>query len=216
MVDPNDPTQNTWYAGVYNGWGGAPNGLGGLYKTTDRGATWTRLNTIEGVTSVTFNPVNADQLFVATETDGLLMSTDINSVTPTFQPVLSYPFRQPHRIFFNPYDTTKMWVSSFGNGMKVGDMSQIGIAFHENTGSELVVYPNPACGKFEVRSSAIGGTGGEISIYNTLGEKVTAVYLSTPNLTVTTEVDVRMLPSGIYIVGASINDKVHLTKLIIE
>ncbi|MGZ3930632.1 MAG: hypothetical protein ACXVP0_04525, partial [Bacteroidia bacterium] len=30
VIDPNDATQNTWYAGVFSGWGGPPNGLGGL------------------------------------------------------------------------------------------------------------------------------------------------------------------------------------------
>ncbi|HET6225947.1 MAG TPA: hypothetical protein VFF27_06685, partial [Bacteroidia bacterium] len=34
VIDPNDVQQNTWYVGVFSGWGGAPNGLGGLYKTT--------------------------------------------------------------------------------------------------------------------------------------------------------------------------------------
>jgi hypothetical protein len=32
VIDPSDPTQNTWYVCVFSGWGGAPNGLGGLYK----------------------------------------------------------------------------------------------------------------------------------------------------------------------------------------
>src|SRR5688572_7669477 len=40
VIDPHDPNQNTWYAAVFSGWGGAPNGLGGLYRTTNRGVNW--------------------------------------------------------------------------------------------------------------------------------------------------------------------------------
>src|SRR6185503_7996089 len=155
VVDPYDALQNTWYACVYSGWGGAPNGLGGLYKTTNRGTTWTRLNNIEGVTSVTFNPANADHLFLATETDGLLLSTDINSVSPTFSPVLSYPFRQPQRIFFNPYDPDEMWVSSFGNGMKMGNMLSTSLTFDDDA-SAIEVFPNPVREKLEIGNLKFG------------------------------------------------------------
>ena len=32
-IDPTDPTQNTWYAAVANGWSGTGNDLGDLYRT---------------------------------------------------------------------------------------------------------------------------------------------------------------------------------------
>ena len=121
VVDPNDASQNTWYASVFSGWGGAPNGLGGLYKTINRGVSWTKLTgtTIDRATSITFNPNNANQIYMTTETQGLWMSSNINAVTPTFSIVSSYPFQQPERVFFNPYNTSELWVSSFGNGMKM-------------------------------------------------------------------------------------------------
>ena len=93
VVDPNDTAQNTWYAGVYSGWGGPPNGLGGLYKTTNRGLAWTRLNNDDGVSSCAFNPLNANELYVTTETEGLLFSSNINSASPALTQVTSYPFR---------------------------------------------------------------------------------------------------------------------------
>jgi hypothetical protein len=120
VIDPNDPSQSTWYVGVFSGWGGAPNGLGGLYKTTNRGLSWTRLNSLDRVTSCAVNPLNANELYLTTETDGLWISTNINSVTPSFTQVASYAFRQPERIFFNPYKPSEMWVTSFGNGIRVG------------------------------------------------------------------------------------------------
>jgi hypothetical protein len=122
VVDPNDTTQNTWYACVYSGWGGPPNGLGGLYKTTNRGVSWTGLNNGDGnsFSSCTFNPLNSNELYMTTETAGLMFSSNINSATPTLTQVTSYPFGQPERVFFNPYNSSEIWVTSFGNGMRVG------------------------------------------------------------------------------------------------
>ncbi len=120
VLDPNDAAQNTWYAGVYSGWGGPPNGLGGLYKTTNRGFAWTRLNSDDGVSSCTFNPLNTNELYVTTEGDGLLFSGNINSASPTLTLVASYPFGQPERVFFNPYNASEIWVTSFGNGIRIG------------------------------------------------------------------------------------------------
>lgn len=145
VIDPNDPAQNTWYTGVFSGWGGAPNGLGGLYKTTNRGANWTKLtgSTLDRVTSCTFNPNDSNEIYITTEVQGLWISSDINSPIPTFYVVNSYLFRQPERVFFNPYNTFEIWVTSFGNGMKVGDLSPgAGVVdFSEPTFS---IYPNPA------------------------------------------------------------------------
>ncbi len=213
VVDPNDATQNTWYAGVYNGWGGPPNGLGGSYKSTDRGSTWTRLSSIEGVTSITFNPTNADQVFVATETDGLLTSTNINSSVPTFQSVPAYPFRQPQRIFFNPYNSNEMWVSSFGNGMKVGNMIATEVTFTKPEKGGFEIYPNPVKDKFTIHDSRFTMGTAEIKVYNMLG---VAVQSEIKNQKSEMSVDVHALPSGIYFVNIRTNEKEYRQKLIIE
>jgi hypothetical protein len=120
VVDPNDPTQNAWYVGVYSGWGGPPNGLGGLYVTTNRGVAWTRLNSDDGVSSCTFNPLNTNELYVTTEGDGLFWSGNIHSANPTLSLVTSYTFGQPERVFFNPYNPSQIYVTSFGNGIRIG------------------------------------------------------------------------------------------------
>lgn len=123
IIDPRDETQNTWYVCVFSGWGGAPNGLGGLYKTTNRGGNWTKLTSsqFDRVTSITFNPQDLNQAYLTTEMQGLWLSTDMNNATPTWSLVTGYPFRQPERVYFNPYNPTEMWVSSFGNGMRVAN-----------------------------------------------------------------------------------------------
>jgi hypothetical protein len=122
VIDPNDITQNTWYVGVFKGWGSTAvnNAGGGLYKTTNRGVTWTKINSFDRVTSITFDPSNANRIYMTTETQGLWYSENINIASPTFSSVTSYPFRQPERIFFNPYNQGEVWVTSFGNGMRVG------------------------------------------------------------------------------------------------
>ena len=58
VLYPYDANQNTFYVCVFSGWGGPPNGLGGLYRTTNRGTNWTKINNQDRVTSVTFSPVN--------------------------------------------------------------------------------------------------------------------------------------------------------------
>jgi len=119
VIAPGDATQSTWYAGVFSGWGGAPNGLGGLYKTINRGVSWTRVNNNDRVTSCTINPANPDELYFTTEVDGLWYSSNATSGNPSFTRVASYPFRQPERVFFNPY-ANELWVTSFGSGLRVG------------------------------------------------------------------------------------------------
>ncbi|MBK7221472.1 MAG: hypothetical protein IPH94_09125 [Saprospiraceae bacterium] len=130
VIDPNDPTQNTWYVCVFSGWGGAPNGLGGLYKTTNRGTSWVKLtgSLIDRVTSITFNPLQTAEVYLTTEGQGLWKCTNILAASPVFEIVDAYPFQQPERVFFNPYDASEMWVTSFGNGMK------------------KTILPNAACG----------------------------------------------------------------------
>jgi len=120
IVAPADATQNTWYVGVFSGWGGAPNGLGGLYRTTDRGAHWSKINALDRVTSLTFNPVRLNEAYLTTETSGLWFTTNVAAATPTFNLVTNYPFRQPERVYFNPYDANEVWITSFGDGLMVG------------------------------------------------------------------------------------------------
>jgi hypothetical protein len=58
-------------------------------------------------------------MYVATEDQGLWYSANRRSGSPLFTQ-LNYPFRFPSRVFFNPYDANEIWVTSFGNGMRLG------------------------------------------------------------------------------------------------
>jgi hypothetical protein len=205
VLDPYDTAQNTWYVGVFSGWGGPPNGLGGLYKTTNRGGNWTKLtgSTIDRVTSVTFNPNNANEVFITTEGQGLWMSSDINSPLPTFAQVNSYPFRQPERVFFNPYSSNEMWVTSFGNGLKMGQLSNGITEFFSD--ESLALYPNPANHLIHI---TISHDAAKLYIYNSMGQCVVTRHVNKGKI----NLDVTMLPSGIYTVWCGNKN----TKLVIQ
>ena len=191
VIDPNDLTQNTWYVCVFSGWGGPPNGLGGLFRTTNRGASWTKLtgSTLDRVTSCAFNPNDFNDMFITTETQGLWMSSNINNVSPNFSLVADYPFRQPERVFFNPYDLTKMWVTSFGNGIKVSDITNGNYEFSSNN---LDVFPNPASNSFFIE----GHSGEHLTITSMFGEIVRMQTLSEGR----NEIDITQLATGVYFI----------------
>jgi photosystem II stability/assembly factor-like uncharacterized protein len=134
VIDPSDSSQNTWYAGVFSGWGGAANNLGGLFRTTDRGLHWTQISTLTRVSSITINPNDPTEAFLTTETDGLWYSSNIQAANPTFTQVASYPFRQPERVFYNPYQPNQIFVTSFGSGVMVGSTLT----------APTVTWPSPA------------------------------------------------------------------------
>ena len=120
VIDPHDPAQNRWYAGVWGEWGNS-SGLGGLYMTTNRGVAWTRVTSgIDQVGSCTISPLTPDEMYVTTENQGLWCSTNRRSATPVFSSVTNYPFRFPSRVFYNPWNTNEIWVTSFGNGLRLG------------------------------------------------------------------------------------------------
>jgi photosystem II stability/assembly factor-like uncharacterized protein len=136
VVDPHDATQSTWYGCVFSGWGGPPNGLGGLYRTTNRGINWTKINNLDRVGSCSVSPVNPNEMYMSTEVNGLWYSNNISSGTPTFSQVQGYNFRQPERIFYNPFDQNEVWVTSFGNGIKKGFTNPPPVSLNVTAGIE--------------------------------------------------------------------------------
>jgi len=202
IIDPSDPAQNTWYVCVFSGWGGAPNGLGGLYKTTDRGKNWTKLtdSQFDRVTSITFNPQVPNQAYLTTETQGLWVSNNMNTALPTWTLVDSYPFRQPERVFFNPYNLNEMWVTSFGNGMKVGLMNATGLNEVKFDQSKVSVYPNPFNETIHFTTSDLSNQVIKINVFDLDGQ----MLMSVPSEN--NSIHTSSLASGIYILEFFFND----------
>ena len=220
-VDPNDATQNTWYVCVYSGWGGAANGQGGLYRTKNRGTTWTKIinsvNSNNGDTtscfSITFDPVNKGAAYLTTETGGLFYTNNINAASLVFTQVAAYPFQEPLRVFFDPYHTNNVWVSSFGNGLEMGTLTPTAVGELKINNYELKVYPNPNKGIFTMEVNT-NGEKGQIEVYNILGEKV---YTKTVNSGIN-QLNMNNEAEGVYIYKVTTEGGVLIGtgKLIIE
>jgi len=146
VVNPHDPSQSTWLVAVFRHWGGGHEGVGGLYRTTDRGQSWTRISDIPRVESVAIDPQNRDVAYLTTETEGLWRSQNFSSTEPVFTQDTDYPFRHPLRIFFNPYDQKQIWVTSFGGGLRtreIGSSVQLAIQANGSDGPVTVTSFTP-------------------------------------------------------------------------
>jgi len=131
-IDPTDPTQQTWYVGSYILDHAEASSSRGLWQTTNGGQTWTLILGQTG--SETYGPANPGKLgifggfidpstgglYVGTDGDGLWYSPDPDSSSPTFEQVTAFPFSTVTRVSFNPYDSSQVWVSTFGDGLWVG------------------------------------------------------------------------------------------------
>lgn len=124
VVDPHDATQNTWYATV---WGRftvfqGPNnaGNGGLYQTTNRGQSWSRIWANESAESITIHPEKPGTAYVSAENDGLYFTETLGTGQPAFVRVHSFPWWRPKRIFFHPNSPTEVWVTTMGGGLWKG------------------------------------------------------------------------------------------------
>lgn len=214
VLDPADSAQNTWYVAVYSGWGGAPNGLGGLYRTTDRGLSWSKLTAslFDRVTSVTFNPLDVTEAYLTTETQGLWVSHNMNTVTPAWSLVDAYPFRQPERVFFNPYNPDEIWVTSFGNGMKKALINTVDIAEPYLTDRHFSAFPNPNDGLFRLRSTNMSQPDLiHVEVYSLTGAKV---YETSDNQSEDFVIDIAKHPAGLYMVRITSDKYVDYCKII--
>ncbi|MBL7802937.1 MAG: hypothetical protein JNL02_04315 [Saprospiraceae bacterium] len=150
IVNPHDPAQNTWYATV---WGrfttfAGPNnaGNGGLYRSTDRGLSWTRIFTHERAESLTIHPELADVAYLSVENEGLFFTEQLAADQPEFERVTSMPYWRPKRVFFQPGNACRVWVATMGGGIWQGETGDDCAASGTSnvTGDDLLrLFPNP-------------------------------------------------------------------------
>lgn len=237
--DPTDSGQTTWYAGVFSGWGGPPNNLGGLYRTTNRGVSWTRINDLLWVESCCINWYHLNEMFMASGDNGLWFSDNIQSANPTFTLVASYPFSHPLRIFYNPYNGNEIWVTSFGNGLKAGYISTEVSEFPQSgrpSALDISVFPNPISSNVTItlnmegieppfgdqerpfKTSRHSAKSIELQIFDISGRVVRSFTLgSMPHALIwdLTDQSGRFVPSGVYFIHLKSNATTVMKKLVV-
>ncbi|HEX2898814.1 MAG TPA: T9SS type A sorting domain-containing protein, partial [Bacteroidia bacterium] len=162
---------------------------------------------------LTFNPANEDEAFLTTETQGLWINHDLHSPNSFWTLVGSYPFRQPERVYFNPYNADEVWVSSFGNGLKVGSMSNAtGMIDFGDAVAQL--YPNPNQGRFKLALPADVVGQVRVAVLDLAGRMVFSTMASPQGSVLA--VDAAGLPKGIYVVKAAWESGSKTWKMIVD
>jgi hypothetical protein len=115
VVDPRD--ENRWYAAVFTHDDSIP--FGGLYRTNDRGFDWVQISDQYRVESCAIDPRDPRRMYMTTQGEGLWLTENIEREWPEFRRVDEYPFQQPMRVFWNPFDQNELWTVSFGGGMRM-------------------------------------------------------------------------------------------------
>ncbi len=214
VVDPNDATENTWFACVFSGWGGNANNKGGLYRTTNRGSNWTKLVNVNNqnvgdttaVFSITFDPVNKGAAYMTAQPGGLYFTSDAEATMPVFNLLQQFPFVQPNRVYFNPYNANEVWVGSFGNGIEMGLLNPgtTGIAQSKspsNQGPTLQAYPNPSNGLINLRLALDQNSHvTQIDLYNSLGQVIAHQALETAQGPLMKQIDLSNYSKAVYYV----------------
>ncbi len=220
VLDPHDPKQDTWYACVFSGWGGAPNGLGGLYRTTDRGKSWKRISDLDRVSSCAVDPNNPGELYLTTEDQGMWFTKNVTAEHPVFKQVTGYPFKHPQRIFFNPFNSNEIWVTSFGNGLRVGDRRTTevvppDIAFAGRF--DIALFPNPVRQDEHLFISSDAGGPVSVSIFDTFGRRMSGHFFvdGSASATQSNRINTSMLTEGVYFVSAVSGKSRVVRKLVV-
>lgn len=210
VIDPLDPTESTWYAAVFSGWGSAvPAGTGGLYRTTDKGKNWTKISNSTSsyrVNSCTVNPSNKKEMYYTTETAGLWYSNNADASNPIFTLVDSYPFRHPVRVTFNPFNNSELWISGFGSGMMASTTKSNASVFKKLKTEMIKIIPNPASSSIRINIE----NQFEFEIVNTNGDKV---LIGNSNIS-DKKINIEKLKNGIYIIKIKNNENSYFGRFI--
>ncbi|MBL0174020.1 MAG: T9SS type A sorting domain-containing protein [Ignavibacteria bacterium] len=215
LVDPADTTDNTWYAFV--GLAGAT-GQPGVHRSNDRGASWTRI-VAQGAWSGTFNPRRPDDMVLCTDGAGLMYLRNARGATPVAVSDSAFPFRNPMRAFFNPYDDRQLWVMTFGNGMYVGMYDSLPLLAVSGTPEaapmELHVSPNPARGHAFVTMRMRRSGRARLVLHDVLGARISV--LADDFFTAGTHrfpLDLSPLAAGVYFLRVSGDDASSVSRFI--
>ncbi|MDZ4668723.1 MAG: hypothetical protein SGJ00_12705 [bacterium] len=128
-VDRNDTSENTWLAFV-----GSNGSTGGVYRTINKGFSWTPVY-FQATMSGTFHPTLSNTLYICTENNGLLYASNTQTNSFSISTINSFPFKRPQKVFFNTYNTNEVWVTTFGNGIRMGLSNSLPVSFLSLSGA---------------------------------------------------------------------------------
>jgi hypothetical protein len=122
-IDPQDPTQDTWYVATDYTWEDVGRDNYGVFETTDRGAHWTQIftgDTPDG-TGLGCDNVSVDadtgEMYLSTSTGGVYFSASKSNFTKLNQ----VPYTTIDNVVIDPYRTSQVWACAHGNGLWEGD-----------------------------------------------------------------------------------------------
>jgi hypothetical protein len=129
-IDPNDPTQQTWYVTVADSGSVITNGF--IYKTTNGGTTWTAWSDVCGTGNGKSGFAAGYALYVQPGTDAIYLGTPDNGVfycpngnvpagTAVFTRLNNLPALGVSGIYGNPWNSNQIWVTTTGQGTFYGD-----------------------------------------------------------------------------------------------
>jgi myo-inositol-hexaphosphate 3-phosphohydrolase len=173
--------------------------------------TWTLFVDLYRVESATVNPQDADEIYISTENEGLWYTNNATATTPTFVQLDEYVFQHPMRIFYDPFNNENVWVTSFGNGIKMGSTAPNTSGFSDIENASLSIFPNPSNGEITLTSTVEMKS---VQVYDLSNRLLFSSVLSDQNKV---EIDLEFLPAGIYFV--QVTDKqgsLSTVKLVID
>ncbi len=114
-------------------WGESESGLaadGGVFRSEDAGTSWTRvLDRAEYVYSVTVDPENPKRVYAGTFESAAFASFDGGD---NWERVRGYNFKWGHRVVPDPYDTQKIYITTFGGSVWYGPRLGVGSSVVED------------------------------------------------------------------------------------
>jgi photosystem II stability/assembly factor-like uncharacterized protein len=193
---------SVFFINADTGWAVGGNwGEGIIYKTTNGGTDWNLQNNVTwwGLHSVFFVDANNGYAVGPEILKSINGGVDwTNQLTPIF--LYSAWFQDSNSGFA---------VGEGGTILKTTNGGTTGINESRTVANSLIIFPNPAKNKITISSSAITGNT-QLSIFNVNGEKVLERQLTNNE----TQIDISVLPRGVYFVRVQNEKMVEVRKMI--
>jgi hypothetical protein len=221
-IKANAPVFTMSFRDVNNGLARVGTSNDTLMKTTDGGATWTRvIYTGRFLTAgLAYAGGATGAAYICTGSKTGKKGTSFSIDDGATWNMIDSTVQHTAVAFMN---TTTGWTGSFNTSATVGGIYKwnwsglaIGIAEHKNA-SELSVYPNPNNGQFQIALTNMGSKQTQISVYDLLGKQV---YLKNEqtigNGLMVQDIDLANCSKGIYIVQVRDGEKLFTNKIIVQ